>query len=58
MGLRASTLPRHPKNHALAPPDTRGYAEDDGYVDALRKNVYNQGIGESVHSNYDDDEAY
>jgi hypothetical protein len=44
MGLRAATLPRQPKNLGIV--DTRGYAEDDGYVDALRKNVYNQGIGE------------
>ena len=43
-GLRASTLPRHPKLHG-SPLDPHGHLEDDGYGDPLRRNVYSTGVG-------------
>lgn len=46
-GLRASTLPRQPK-HLGSPMDPHGHAEDDGYVDALRRNAYNTGVGKHL----------
>jgi len=48
--LRASTLPRQPKQHHHlhgSPLDLHGghpmHHEDDGYLDALRRNGYNPG---------------
>jgi hypothetical protein len=46
-GFRAATLPRKIHHAPIEPLGHPVHHEDDGYVDALRRNAYNnQGVGE------------